>query len=86
MMMDWYYAQLEETTPLTFEKLDDLNLKHYDSGRPYQVGDIILYGLKQTDVNELTLITFHIDEINTLYKVKEPTDISQTIPVLIPMT
>jgi hypothetical protein len=85
--MDWYYDQLEQTAPLTQEKLDILKIKHYQSGRPYQIGDIILYGmLENKEKNDLTLITFNLDEINTLYFIKEPRYVSTTLPILTPIS
>ena len=93
-MMDWYYDQKENAKPITEEILAKLKIKNYSSGRPINVGDIVLYGLLVEDddkpvelanyatftnlpegaVNppttqlKLTLLTFHIDELNKLYK------------------
>ena len=83
--MEWYYEQKESTQPLTQEMIDQFTQKHFESGRPYQVGDIILYGLRQDTPNDQTLITFHVDEINVKYIVQDNPKGSHILPILIPI-
>jgi len=69
MMMDWYYEQLANTHPVTWEEIGDIKIKNYDSGREIMVGDIILIGIIKTSATTVTMIKFHKDELNTVYKV-----------------
>jgi hypothetical protein len=64
--------QLRENKMLSYEILSQLKDKSYFSGRGKQIGDTVLFGmLKQKDENDelhLSLITFHEEEIGTLYE------------------
>lgn len=69
--MDKIQKQLSESLPLTEEMLKNLTSKHYFSGRQKEIGDHLLFGVLETDLNTLTFITFHVEEINSIYKVSE---------------
>ena len=84
--MEWYYDQLDSSEPLTQENIDQFKIKHFNSGRPYQIGDIVLYGLRKENENMYNLITFHFDEINIVYTVKENFKGAHIFPILIPIT
>jgi hypothetical protein len=64
--------QLRDNKMVSYEILTALQNKNYFSGRAKQIGDTILFGmLKQEDENgqlNLSLITFHEEEIGTLYE------------------
>ena len=65
--------QLRENKTLSYEFLSNLKDKTYFSGRNKQVGDTILFGMLKGDEEygeemELTLITFHEEEIGELYQ------------------
>jgi len=66
MNIEIFKKQIEEAKPVTQEQAD--NGDKYESGRLKQVGDIVLYGLLLTDCKNkeigVTLISFHIDEID----------------------
>lgn len=82
--MDWYYEQLETAHPVTEENLKEMAEKEFSSGRPIAVGDIIFYGYCQS-----ALITFHKDEINQKYKVRDAIEdygCNLIYPFLIPIT
>ena len=81
--MDWYYEQLEHTHPVTWEEIGDIKVKHYDSGREIRVGDIVLIGLMRTSATTVSMVKFHKDELNTLYKViDEPNYKDSSFPLL----
>jgi hypothetical protein len=69
MMMDWYYEQLEQTHPITWEELENLNVKTYNSGREIRVGDTVLIGVMKNSSTTVSMVKFHKDELNTVYKV-----------------
>jgi hypothetical protein len=69
MMMDWYYEQLEHTHPITWDEIGNIKVKHYDSGREIMVGDIVLIGIMKTSATAVSMVKFHKDELNTVYKV-----------------
>jgi lipid II:glycine glycyltransferase (peptidoglycan interpeptide bridge formation enzyme) len=57
---------------LSYEILSQLKDKTYFSGRSKQIGDSVLFGMLDEGTNEegvisSRLITFHEEEINTLY-------------------
>jgi hypothetical protein len=64
--------QLRDNKMVSYEILTALQNKNYFSGRAKQIGDTILFGmLKREDENgqlNLSLITFHEEEIGTLYE------------------
>lgn len=71
-MMDWYYEQLESARPFTEETLRSSRQKEFESGRQFQIGDIIFYGYLVASKKKLEtarIIRFHKDEINSVYKV-----------------
>ena len=56
---------------LTYEILSQLKDKGYFSGRSKQIGDTVLFGMlkdQDEDGDVLRLITFHEEEIGTLYE------------------
>lgn len=67
--MDWYYEQLEHTHPVTWEEIGNFKSKYYDSGREIMVGDTILIGVMKISAAVVTMVKFHKDELNTVYKV-----------------
>ena len=96
--MEWYYEQMENASPITQQDLDARQIKHFTSGKPIEVGDIVFYGFLQT-VNEATeevtmeFITFQKNEIGTKYKnlnknesygINSPFPILQIIPDFTP--
>lgn len=82
MMMDWYYEQIEQSKPMTWDVLCNLNNKKYDSGRDIQVGDVVLFGYLKTGETNSTLIKFHKDELNTLYEVIDENQIAPTLRLI----
>lgn len=64
--------QIRDNVKLTEELLNRLDEKNYFSGRNKQAGDIVLYGmLNETNQNGepfYRLITFHQEELGTLYE------------------
>ena len=64
--------QLRDNKMVSYEILTELQNKNYFSGRAKQIGDTILFGmLKGEDESgqlTLSLITFHEEEIGTLYE------------------
>lgn len=64
--------QLRDNKTLSYEFLSQLKDKNYFSGRGKQIGDTILFGmLKEEDESgqrHVSLITFHEEEIGTLYE------------------
>lgn len=64
--------QLRDNKILTYEILSALKEKNYASGRGKQIGDTVLFGMLKEKSEEgelnLRLITFHEDEIGTLYE------------------
>jgi hypothetical protein len=61
--------------PLTREEYDALKSKFYYSGRGVKIGDYVNYGFliePHSDTSStLTLISYHFDEVDTIYRVKE---------------
>jgi len=79
--------QLENNKVLDTELLGTLKSKTFYSGREMKVGDQILFGLLPTYIPntnpqeiDYKLVTFHKDEINTIYEITE--NGNGTIPVL----
>lgn len=64
--------QLRDNKILTYEILSALKEKNYASGRGKEIGDTVLFGMlkEQSEQGEssLRIITFHEDEIGTLYE------------------
>lgn len=65
--------QLRDNKTLSYEILSQLKDKNYFSGRSKQIGDTVLFGmLKGVEEDgenlNLTLVTFHEEEIGTLYE------------------
>jgi hypothetical protein len=64
--------QLRDNKMISYEILSQLKGKRYFSGRPKQIGDTVLFGmLKEEDENGellIRLVTFHEEEIGTLYE------------------
>lgn len=80
MSMDWYYEQLHNTKPITWETIDELKDKNYHSGTPIKVGETVLQGLLQEN-NELKTITFSLRELNRIYKIVDQAE-TYLFPVL----
>lgn len=69
--MDWFYEQSAHMHPVTEEELRVMSIKKYDSGRDIHVGDMIFHGMLVEVIDgekQYTMIKFHQDEINTIYK------------------
>jgi hypothetical protein len=64
--------QLRDNKILTYEILSALKEKSYASGRAKQIGDTVLFGMLKEESEDgelkLRLITFHEEELNTLYE------------------
>ncbi len=64
--------QSRDNKVLSYEILSQLKDKNYFSGRSKQVGDTVLFGmLKEEDEDgelHIRLVTFHEEEIGTLYE------------------
>ena len=64
--------QLKDNKILSYEILSQLKDKGYFSGRSKQIGDTVLFGmLKDEDedgVSVIRIVTFHEEEIGTLYE------------------
>lgn len=64
--------QLKDNKVLSYEILSQLKQKNYASGRNKQVGDTVLFGMikenGEDDEIKIKLITFHEEEIGTLYE------------------
>ena len=64
--------QVRDNKMLTYEILSQLKDKGYFSGRSKQIGDTVLFGmLKDEDedgVSVIRIVTFHEEEIGTLYE------------------
>jgi hypothetical protein len=64
--------QLRDNKMVSYEILTALQNKNYFSGRAKQIGDTILFGmLKDEDedgVSVIRIVTFHEEEIGTLYE------------------
>ena len=64
--------QLRDNKILSYEILSQLKDKGYFSGRSKQIGDTVLFGmLKDEDedgVSVIRIVTFHEEEIGTLYE------------------
>ena len=64
--------QLRDNKVLSYEFFSQLNDKTYYSGRSKQVGDTVMFGFLSEEEGDgqttLKLITFHKDEIGTLYE------------------
>ena len=64
--------QLRDNKVLSYEFFSQLNDKTYYSGRSKQVGDTVMFGFLSEEGGDgqttLKLITFHKDEIGTLYE------------------
>lgn len=64
-------SQKRNNVELSAEVLDKLKNKNYSSGRPLQVGDVVLFGLiREYDGEDVNVkeITFNEDEIGVLYE------------------
>ena len=79
--------QLLHNRRVTFDMYYKLNGKNYSSGRLVRIGDIILYGflmIKNEDDTKplgklfprlgITLISFHIEELYTIYTIDKKTN------------
>jgi hypothetical protein len=64
--------QLKDNKMLSYEILSQLKDKGYFSGRGKQIGDTVLFGMFKEESEDgqlgLKLITFHEEEIGTLYE------------------
>jgi hypothetical protein len=64
--------QLKDNKMLSYEILSQLKDKGYFSGRGKQIGDTVLFGMLKEENEEgelnLRLVTFHEEEIGTLYE------------------
>jgi hypothetical protein len=64
--------QLKDNKILSYEILSQLKDKGYFSGRGKQIGDTVLFGMLKEESEEgelnLRLVTFHEEEIGTLYE------------------
>lgn len=64
--------QMRDNKMLSYEILSQLKNKGYFSGRPKQIGDTVLFGMLKEESEDgqstLSLITFHEEEIGTLYE------------------
>ena len=64
--------QLKDNKMLSYEILSQLKDKGYFSGRGKQIGDTVLFGMLKEETEDgqlgLKLITFHEEEIGTLYE------------------
>ena len=64
--------QLKDNKVLSYEILSQLKDKGYFSGRGKQIGDTVLFGMLKEESEEgelnLRLVTFHEEEIGTLYE------------------
>ena len=64
--------QVRDNKMLSYEILSQLKDKGYFSGRSKQIGDTVLFGmLKDEDedgVSVIRIVTFHEEEIGTLYE------------------
>jgi hypothetical protein len=63
--------QLRDNKMLSYEILSQLKDKGYESGRPKQIGDTVLFGMVEIEEQgekSLRLITFHEEEIDVIYE------------------
>jgi hypothetical protein len=64
--------QLKDNKMLSYEILSQLKDKGYFSGRGKQIGDTVLFSMLKEESEEgelnLRLVTFHEEEIGTLYE------------------
>ena len=65
--------QLRDNKMLSYEILSQLKDKTYFSGRSKQIGDSVLFGMlyeknEEEDMSNYRLITFHEEEIDSLYE------------------
>jgi hypothetical protein len=63
--------QVRDNKMLTYEILSQLKDKGYFSGRSKQIGDTVLFGMlkdQDEDGEVVRLVTFHEEEIGTLYE------------------
>lgn len=64
--------QVKDNKMLSYEILSQLKDKCYFSGRSKQIGDTVLFGMLKAETGDgqlnLRLITFHEEEIGTLYE------------------
>jgi len=64
--------QSRDNKTLSYEILSQLKDKGYFSGRAKQIGDTVLFGMLKEESEDgelgLKLITFHEEEIGTLYE------------------
>jgi len=64
--------QLRDNKMVSYEILSQLSNKEYFSGKAKQIGDTILFGMLKEESEDgelgLKLITFHEEEIGTLYE------------------
>jgi len=64
--------QSRDNKTLSYEILSQLKDKGYHSGRAKQIGDTVLFGMLKEESEDgelgLKLITFHEEEIGTLYE------------------
>jgi len=64
--------QLRDNKMLSYEILSQLKDKGYFSGRSKQIGDTVLFGMLKEESEEgelnLRLVTFHEEELETLYE------------------
>jgi hypothetical protein len=64
--------QVRDNKMLSYEILSQLKDKSYFSGRSKQIGDSVLFGMLKGETGDgelnLRIITFHEEEIGTLYE------------------
>ncbi len=62
------HEQYKNSKILTKNLLNKIKSKHFFSGRKKKIGDKILFGFLMNK-NKIEMIDFHIDEVNTKYKI-----------------
>jgi hypothetical protein len=79
--MDWFYEQMETIRPVTDKDLYKMKNKSFTSGKSINVGDLIFYGRLLKD-GKISLITFHMDELHTIYQIIDNADYSSIYPTM----
>jgi len=81
--MDRLKKQIDSgSVPLTVDNIKAIKFPNFDSGRPIKEGDTIFWGLIDTEDDDITmvnLISFHMEEIGSVYKLSESDDPSQIL-------
>lgn len=74
--------QVEGATQLTEETLKSLESKYFSSGKERKVGDFLLFGVLEKSPSSLELVTFNLEEYNTIYCLSENDDDTKLFPRL----